>query len=124
MLSSDLEKSTATCPEPGERRSPRRPSGGSPAPSLRPWAEAYAPHRVRMPPLRPGGKEPLGKLAPNGVKDATADLVTVREWWSSEPSANIRLATGRSGGGSWCVVDIDGDEGFATLAKREAEFGP
>lgn len=74
----------------------------------------------RVFPLRVRGKEPLGKLAPHGVKDATSDQMTVLSSWTAEPNANIGLACG----GSFFVVDVDprnyGDE---TLGALEAANG-
>jgi hypothetical protein len=54
-------------------------------------------------PVHPGGKAPLGRLAPSGVKDATTDEDQIRDWWRVVPSANVGVATGR-------VFVIDEDE--------------
>ena len=66
------------------------------------------------------GKHPLTK---NGVKDATKDLVTIREWVRRYPNANIGVATGCISG--VFVVDqdvkphlsIDGCETLSGLEK-------
>lgn len=67
-------------------------------------------------------KEPDGRLAPHGFKDATTDEATIRKWWSKQQRANIGVATGHVSG--ILVVDVDprhgGDEG---LAQIEKEFG-
>jgi Bifunctional DNA primase/polymerase, N-terminal len=79
----------------------------------------YAAHGWPVLPLRPGGKEPLGALAPHGVKDATCDAGVVRSWWAQCPTANIGLACGVN---CW-VLDVDGEEGKATLAGLQARHG-
>lgn len=45
-------------------------------------------------PVKPGGKAPLGRLAPHGCKDATTNPTKVNDWWSVVPSANIGVPTG------------------------------
>jgi len=49
------------------------------------------------------GKHPIGKLVPNGHKDATTDPATVRRWWAQYPRANIGWALPAHIG----VVDVD-----------------
>ncbi len=62
-------------------------------------------------------KHPMARLAPRGVKNASADPATVRHWWSIAPLANIGLATGPV-----VVLDIDprhgGDESLSTLERQ------
>lgn len=60
-------------------------------------------------PLRPAGKTPL---TAHGFKDATTDLPVIRSWWQATPQANIGVATGVK----FDVIDVDGPEGFASLA--------
>lgn len=60
----------------------------------------YAEQGVDVFPCRPGEKVPATK---HGLKDATADAETIREWWARIPRANIGLATG----GMFDVLDID-----------------
>lgn len=50
------------------------------------------------------GKHPR---TPNGVKDATTDPATVRQWWQQWPTANVAIATGAG----LMVLDIDPDKG-------------
>jgi hypothetical protein len=50
------------------------------------------------------GKHPRTK---HGVKDATADLGTIKKWWSDWPDANVGVATGNG----LVVLDIDPDKG-------------
>ena len=63
-------------------------------------------------PCRPGDKQPLGSLVPNGCLDATTDADTIRGWWTECPNANIGIATGSKSG--LAVVDLDGSEGIAS----------
>ncbi len=56
-------------------------------------------------PCEPRGKRPITS---HGVKDATTDVSTIRQWWTRWPEANIALACGKISGIS--VVDIDVDE--------------
>jgi hypothetical protein len=62
-------------------------------------------------PCEPGGKRPLGRLAPHGLKDATTDTEQIRQWWSAEPEANIGLPTGLA----FDVLDIDGPDALDRL---------
>jgi hypothetical protein len=62
-------------------------------------------------PVEPGGKRPLGRLVPHGLKDATLDEQRTRCWWAEEPSANVGLVTGVA----FDVLDVDGPEGIEAL---------
>ena len=64
------------------------------------------------------GKVPA---TPHGVKDATIDAATIDAWWQECPEANIGIACGTVSG--VFVVDIDGDNGEASMRKLEAEHG-
>jgi len=75
-------------------------------------ALAYAAAGWSVFPCVPGGKAPLGKLVPHGVKDATTDEATIRAWWAAVPTANVAVATGRS---NLIVVDCEGPEGIAVF---------
>lgn len=68
-------------------------------------------------PLVPRSKAPL---TPNGFLDATTDLGRVRRWWRQHPDANIGARTGVV----FDVIDVDGDNGFRTLAPLIAAHGP
>src|ERR1017187_9755552 len=75
-------------------------------------ALAYARDGFAVFPCRPGDKQPLGSLAPNGCLDATTDAETIKGWWTKCPNANIGLATGKKSG--LAVIDLDGQEGMAS----------
>ncbi len=78
-------------------------------------ALSYAERGWHVLPLKPGGKTPL---TGNGVKDATTDPQTIRDWWTRWPNANIGIACGPS---RLLVVDLDGPEAltaWAELAQR------
>jgi hypothetical protein len=51
---------------------------------------------------------------------ASSDEGTIRGWWATWPDANAGIATGDG----LVVVDVDGPEGEATLARLELEHGP
>lgn len=65
------------------------------------------------------GKHPLGKLTPQGVKEASTDSAVVAQWWQQYPEANVGLATG----GELVVLDLDGPEALASIADREQQLG-
>ena len=73
-------------------------------------------------PLIPGAKHPHGRLAPNGLKDATCDTDKIRAWHKSEPMANWGLVTD-----GFLVVDVDGEDnpwpGDPDRAAELAECG-
>ncbi|MGL4943691.1 MAG: bifunctional DNA primase/polymerase [Thermoguttaceae bacterium] len=73
-------------------------------------------------PCQPNAKRPHGGLAPHGVKDATCDEATIRDWWRKCPTANIGLRAGDE----LLILDIDtkNGDGFADIAAMEAELGP
>ena len=68
-------------------------------------------------PIKPNDKIPA---TPNGVLDATTDGAKITEWFGNGSAFNIAIATGRSG---LVVLDLDGPEGEATLARLAAEQG-
>ena len=76
------------------------------------WALRYAADGFAVFPCKPGGKEPLGSLVPNGCLNATTDTETIKGWWTKCPNANIGLVTGAKSG--LAVVDLDGSEGIAS----------
>src|SRR5262249_776325 len=66
-------------------------------------------------PCQPRGKAPACQ---RGVHDATTDATRINAWWRPCPDLNIGIATGAASG--FFVVDIDGDDGEATLRALEA----
>lgn len=69
------------------------------------------------------GKHPIGKLAPQGLKDATRDPEIATAWWRMAPYANIGVPTGAVSG--LVVLDVDtakyGEDSLFDLTQR---FGP
>jgi bifunctional DNA primase/polymerase-like protein/primase-like protein/AAA domain-containing protein len=66
------------------------------------------------------GKHPL---TPHGVKDATKDEITIRQWWREFPKANIGIATGKVS--NLIVLDVDLPHGgMESLHQFENENGP
>lgn len=61
-------------------------------------------------------------LTATGFKNATADLATIRKWWTRHPGASIGSPTGGDTG--IFVVDVDMPDGPVTLARLEQENGP
>lgn len=72
-------------------------------------------------PLEPRDKRPHRELAPRGCHGAVDSPDAVREIWA-DPTANIGVACGERSGLD--VLDVDGEEGAASLAALEAEHGP
>ena len=56
----------------------------------------------------------------DNLKRATTDVNWIVGWWDTQ-NFNIGVATG-AGSGIW-ILDIDGDEGEATLRALEAQYG-
>jgi hypothetical protein len=67
----------------------------------------------------PPGKHARIKAWP---ERATCDQATIAEWWSDWPYANLAVATGPGSG--ILVIDVDGPDGEASLAKLEFTTGP
>ncbi|MCH8112706.1 MAG: bifunctional DNA primase/polymerase [Proteobacteria bacterium] len=86
--------------------------------SLHHAAVAYASHGRAVFPLKPRGKTPLTQ---HGLNDATKDAIQISAWWQQWPEANIGCATGQASG--FWSLDIDGDEGEASLRSLEAQHG-
>jgi hypothetical protein len=53
----------------------------------------------------------------NGLKDASINPETIREWWLKWPTANVGILTGDASG--ILVIDIDGPEGEKFLDANE-----
>lgn len=56
------------------------------------WALAYAKKGLKILPVEPNGKAPIGSLVPKGFHDATTNETKIREWWSKFPNADIGMA--------------------------------
>jgi hypothetical protein len=69
-------------------------------------------------PCRPDGKAPATR---EGLLNATNDPNVCRIYWSRHPDANIAVRTGAES--QVVVLDVDGDEGTATLRQFESEYG-
>jgi hypothetical protein len=80
-------------------------------------ALAYAAAGYPVFPLRPSGKVPLipKERGGRGVYDATIDSDRIKALWTAHPTANIGLAAGPA----FWALDVDGEEGLATLAELE-----
>jgi replicative DNA helicase len=70
-------------------------------------------------PCKPGGKAPLGELAPHGFLDATTDRAQVEQWWGDRPDANVAVANGHGAD----ALDVDGPKGEASLGSLLADVG-
>jgi putative DNA primase/helicase len=67
-------------------------------------------------------KHPVGRLAPNGLKDGTADENIIQRWFN-QPDLNIGIVTGAIS--NIVVLDIDPrHDGDETLAALEKSYGP
>lgn len=80
-------------------------------------ALALAAKGMRVFPCSERGKEPAIHA---NLKNATTDPAIIGIWWKTR-SYNVAIATGEKSG-VW-VLDIDGEEGEATLRKLEARYG-
>jgi len=63
------------------------------------------------------GKHPRTR---HGMRDATTDLETIRDWWDRWPDANVGIATGRG----LMVLDVDGEEGQANISGQHVPATP
>lgn len=64
--------------------------------------------------LEPGGKAPMPRLCPSGVKSATRDSRTIERWFREFPRCNLGIACER-----FCVVDIDPRNGGAAWMSEQ-----
>jgi hypothetical protein len=67
------------------------------------------------------GKHPLGRLAPNGKKDASTDQTIIKSWWGLYPDANIGVVTGHESG--LVVLDEDPRNGGTDSLKKLESLG-
>jgi Bifunctional DNA primase/polymerase, N-terminal/AAA domain/Primase C terminal 1 (PriCT-1) len=108
------------------------PHNGKRTPKLA-YALAYAKYGMRVFPvheIEPEGCS-CGRLVCSSagkhprIRDwqtlATCDEDEIRKWWEAWPNANIGVACGDSSGIT--VLDVDGDEGRATLRELELVHG-
>lgn len=85
------------------------------------WALAYAQRGWHVLPLEPGQKQPLGRLVPRGMLDATTEDGTIREWWKRAPNAGVGIALAQSG---LVAVDVDPRNGGTdTFEQLQASHG-
>lgn len=90
--------------------------------SMLAYAKRYIERGWWVLPLIPGTKQPLSRLVPNGVHNASNDLATITRWWTAEPNAGIGVAVKPSG---LVAIDIDPrNGGFETMERLEAQHGP
>lgn len=80
--------------------------------SLLRHALRYAEQGWPVLPVRARGKTPLTS---HGVKDATTDAATIRNWWRRWPNANIGIALARD----IVVVDVDSEEALQRLKHQD-----
>jgi hypothetical protein len=72
-------------------------------------------------PLEPNAKQPLGRLVPRGMHDASTDTATIQSWWKSSPQAGIGIALAQSG---LVAIDVDPRNGGAeTFEQLQAAHG-
>ena len=85
------------------------------------WALRYAEAGWHVLPLEPRGKQPLGRLVPRGMLDASTDPDLIRKWWTAAPAANIGIALAQSG---LVAVDVDPrNGGTETFEQLQADHG-
>jgi Bifunctional DNA primase/polymerase, N-terminal/Primase C terminal 1 (PriCT-1) len=80
-------------------------------------ALAYAAKGWNVFPCQPRSKTPATS---RGVLDATTDVERINNWWRFA-DLNIGIATGLASG--FFALDIDGEDGEASLRKLESEHG-
>ncbi len=85
------------------------------------YAKRYIARGWWVLPLIPGTKQPLARLAPNGVHNASNDPAVIARWWAAEPNAGIGVAVKPSG---LVAIDVDPrNGGFETMERLEAQHG-
>jgi hypothetical protein len=77
----------------------------------------WPPHRCD--PQGKIGKHPLNR---GGRNTASTDPRQITAWWRRWPTANVGIASGEAA--NLGVLDVDGEDGRASLARIEAEHGP
>lgn len=81
-------------------------------------ARALAAKGLAVFPCLARGKAPAVQ---RGVNEATTDAATIDTWWRLLPDGNIGIACGAASG--VFVLDVDGEDGEASLRQLEAEHG-
>lgn len=81
-------------------------------------ALAYAGHGLAVVPCS-RGKAPLTE---HGARDASVDPTVISAWWGKYRGANVAIATGPISR-IW-VLDVDGDDGRASLQGLIDQYGP
>lgn len=76
----------------------------------------YVEHNIKVFPVKRQDKMPL---CAGGFKSATADIAQLQEWNRKFSNCNIGIPTGDING--LLVVDVDGEEGFKSLAQLEQQ---
>jgi hypothetical protein len=76
----------------------------------------FAEQKHRVFPCKESGKEPM---LDNGLHGATTDEPQIRKWFKGAPLANLGIATSSA----LFVLDVDGEVGFDSLRKLEADNG-
>src|SRR5262249_45442915 len=64
------------------------------------------------------GKHPRTR---HGLKDGATDKVTIQQWWTETPQANIGIVTGPESG--LFMLGPDGQAGIDALAALEHQYG-
>ena len=77
-------------------------------------ALSYAAQGYGVLPLRPGGKEPLGKLVPHGLKNAPRDPAPLAAWWPSCRTCGVGILPGPE----VLVLDFDDPEAWEGLRQE------
>ena len=73
----------------------------------------YASMGWKVFPLAQGSKVP--REGSKGVHDATTDEQQINEWWNTEPSAIIGIATGKDS--NLIVIEVDRDPGMQSMRQ-------
>ena len=67
------------------------------------------------------GKHPVRSLVPNGLKNATTDPQTIKEWWTKCSWSNVAFATGEVSGVD--VLDLDSKAAIAAIEEMAKNNG-
>jgi len=78
----------------------------------------YASKGWKVFPLTQGTKIPAEGM--HWIDEATLDEGTITQWWGTNPTSNIAIATGRTS--NLTVIDVDGHEGWDSIKEVIGEF--